>query len=263
MPKVLLNYGENSSIREITVSPRQELTFGVLSGYYNGKGYTLNEHFKTNLELLNSDKNYNYLAYLMADENGESFRVAKYSGDNKLDLIENNEYGYCCLINALNNILNKFKVENPTKTKITYYKRYEANLVDADALKEIIINAFAHNDYSTGFTPIFEIYNNRFEITSYGGLLPTQSEEDLFSGISMPRNKELVRIFRDLNLVEQLGTGMKKILRHYGRDIYTIKDSYIKVTVPFRDTDRYLDYLISQDQANNHSNHNTAQTNLF
>lgn len=36
----------------------------------------------------------------LADENGTSIKVAKYSGTNRIDLIENNEYGYCSLIKA-------------------------------------------------------------------------------------------------------------------------------------------------------------------
>lgn len=35
---------------------------------------------------------------IMADSNGTSIKVAKYAGKNKVNLIENNEYGYCSLI---------------------------------------------------------------------------------------------------------------------------------------------------------------------
>ena len=58
--------------------------------------------------------------------------------------------------------------------------------------------------------------------TSYGGMVSGQSEEDFFSGASMPRNRELMRIFKDLDLVEQLGSGMNRILRSYDRSIFRI-----------------------------------------
>ena len=81
-------------------SRRQDLTFEQLKIYYEEKGLKLNDRFASNLELLTEDGYYNYVAYLMADSNGTSIKVAKYAGTNKVDLIENNEYGYCSLIKA-------------------------------------------------------------------------------------------------------------------------------------------------------------------
>ena len=72
-------------------------------------------------------------------------------------------------------------------------------------------------------------------MTSYGGLIPGQSVEDFFSCSSMPRNRELMRVFKDVGLVEQLGSGMSRILKAYSRDIYQISDHFIKVTFPFED----------------------------
>src|SRR5690606_30942591 len=46
-------------------SPRQDLTFSQLQIYYQGQGKALNEQFASNLELLNDDGVYNYVAYLM------------------------------------------------------------------------------------------------------------------------------------------------------------------------------------------------------
>ena len=69
--------------------------------------------------------------------------------------------------------------------------------------------------------------------TSYGGLLPGQSEEDFFSCSSMPRNRELMRVFKDLGLVEQLGSGMSRILKVYNKNIFKISEHFIKVEFPF------------------------------
>src|SRR5690606_37027296 len=86
-----------NSLGNIT-SIRQDLTFEQLKIYYEARGLKLNEQFASNLELLTSDGKYNYVAYLMADINGTSIKVAKYKGLNKVHLIENNEYGYCSLV---------------------------------------------------------------------------------------------------------------------------------------------------------------------
>ncbi len=55
----------------------------------------------------------------LADENGVSIKVAKYSGKTKVDLIQNEEYGYCSFIKATNQMLDKLAVENITMAKIT------------------------------------------------------------------------------------------------------------------------------------------------
>lgn len=69
--------------------------------------------------------------------------------------------------------------------------------------------------------------------TSYGGLIPGQSERDFFSCSSMPRNRELMRVFKDVGLVEQLGSGMSRILKVYDKSIFHITDHFIKVEFPF------------------------------
>ena len=82
------------------------------------------------------------------------------------------------------------------------------------AFKEAVINAIVHNDYTKG-VPLIEIYSNRMEVTSCGGLASGLTVEDFFKCRSMPRNRELMRVFRDMDLVEQIGSGMSRILNAY------------------------------------------------
>ena len=49
---------------------------------------------------------------------------------------------------------------------------------------------------------------------------------------SLPRNKELMRIFRDVELVESLGSGIPRILRAYGEDSFKFTDNFIRITFP-------------------------------
>lgn len=114
----------HQTLRNI-LAPRQTLSFSQLKIYYEEKGLNLNDQFAQSLELLTKDGRYNYLAYLLADENGVSIKVAKYAGDTKVDLIENEEYGYCSLIKATNRVLDKLRIENITKATITDKSRIE------------------------------------------------------------------------------------------------------------------------------------------
>ena len=217
------------------LSPRQDLTFKQLKIYYEENGYDLNKKFLNSLELYTGENKFNYAAYLLADDNGISMKVAKYSGINKVDLIENAEFGYCSLIKATANILNKLDIENITKTEITSTIRKEKRLVDSTALREAVINAIIHNDYSNGIPPVFEIFSDRFVITSSGGLPQELNENEFFEGISAPRNKELMRVFKDVKLVEQLGSGVQRILKVYDKSIFKFSPNYLRVSFPIKD----------------------------
>ena len=192
----------------------------------------LNDNFKRTLELLTEDGKYNYVAYLLADENGNSIKVAKYSSLDRCDLVENNEYGYCSLIKATKSVLSKLDIENKVAATITPMERIETPLWNKVALREAVINAIVHNDYSFEVPPKFEIFPDRLEITSAGRLPESLTREEFFNGISIPRNKELMRIYRDVELVESLGSGIPRILRAYGEDCFKFTDNFIRITLP-------------------------------
>lgn len=241
----------HTTLRNIS-APRQDLTFAQLKIYYQERGLELNKQFAHSLELFTPDGKYNYIAYLLADENGVSIKVAKYGGKNKVDLKENEEYGYCSLIKATNYVLEKMKLENITKAKVTSTRRIEKNLVEPVPLREALINAIVHNDFSREIPPVFEIFSDRMEFTSYGGLIQGQSREDFFSCSSMPRNRELMRVFKDVGLVEQLGSGMSRILNAYDKSIFEISEHFVKVIFPFSWTDEKDD--ISEKKVNGDDN---------
>ena len=213
-------------------SNRQDLTFEQLRIYYEEKRKPLNNQFKKSLELLTEDGVFNYAAYLLADENGVSIKVAKYRGTNRVDLIENNEYGYCSLIKATKSVLDKIELENRTATQITSKERIDRRLWNPVAIREAVINSIVHNDFTREVPPKFEIFADRIEITSAGTLPEGLSEEDFFDGVSIPRNRELMRVYRDLELVEQLGSGVPRILESYGRECFRFMGNFIRMTFP-------------------------------
>jgi len=213
-------------------SNRQDLSFEQLLIYYQEKRKPLNKQFQKNLELITPQGDLNYAAYLLADVNNISVKVAKYKGDTRVDLTESNEYGYVSLIKATKSVLDKIDIENRTGTQITAKERKEKRLWNAIALREAIINAFVHNDYTREIAPKFEIFNDRIEITSAGSLPEGLSESEFFEGFSIPRNKELMRVFKDLDLVEQLGSGIPRILEFYGKSCFRFSDNFLRMVFP-------------------------------
>jgi len=199
-----------------------------------GKKLEPTEQFIESLDLRQSDGDYNYAAYLLADDNGVSIKVAAYAGTDKVDLLETREYGNRCLITATHRILDRLDSENRTFAKITAKNRIERERVNSIALREAVINAIVHNDYAKG-VPLIEIFTDRIVVTSCGGLVADLSEEDFFKCRSMPRSRELMRIFRDMELVEQIGSGMSRILNAYDRSIFELTPSFTVVTFAFKE----------------------------
>ena len=96
-----------------------------------------------------------------------------------------------------------------------------------------IINAIVHNDFSREVPPKFELFSDRLEITSVGSIPAGFTQEEFFMGYSVPQNKELMRIFRDLDIVEQMGSGINRILKSYPHSIYHFSPNFIRVIMPF------------------------------
>ena len=223
-----------NSLKNI-VSPKQDLTFSQLKIYYEENGFSINNNFLKQLDLYTDDGKYNYNAYLLADNNSISIRFGKYDGINSVNLIENEDFGNCCIIKATKNILNKLEIENKTFTKIEYPERKEIKMYDYIAVREAVVNAIVHNDWSNEYSPKFEIFSDRLVISSNGGIQDNTTKEEFLEGFSLPKNKELMKVFNDLDLVEQMGTGIIRILQSYNKDSFEFFPNFIRVTFPFNE----------------------------
>ena len=240
-----------NTLKEID-SPRQELTFNQLKIYYEEHGLKLNDNFLQNLDLLTSEGKYNYNAFLLADENNISIKLVKYVGTNKLELLENMEYGNRCLITATQRLLDRLDVENTTYAKIEYFGRKEQEKIDSKALKEAVINAIVHNDYSYGNSPIVELYSDRVEITSAGGLPQELSQEEFLEGVTAPRNKELIRVFKDVELIENIGSGVLRILDAYDKSCFKFMEHFLRVSFKYRENPFEYDQENGQESYQKH-----------
>jgi ATP-dependent DNA helicase RecG len=213
-------------------SNEQDLTFTQLKIYYEEKGAVLNDHFVRNLELKTADDSFNYVGYLLSDKNNTSIKLAKFDGNDRTVLEENNEFGYASLIKATKQVLDKLTVENKTLSAITSTVREDKKTWNEIALREAIINAFVHTDYTKETPPKFEIFNDRIEISSFGGLPEGLDKDEFFMGFSQPRNKELMRVYKDLGLVEQLGSGVQRIVNAYGEACFHFSTNFLRIVFP-------------------------------
>ena len=83
-----------------------------------------------------------------------------------------------------------------------------------DALREIVINMIVHRDYRSPSNSIIKIFPDRIELYNPGKLMPGVTVDRLLHGdyLSVARNKQIARIFKEANEIEQYGSGIKRII---------------------------------------------------
>jgi ATP-dependent DNA helicase RecG len=123
------------------------------------------------------------------------------------------------------------------------------------ALREALINAVLHRDYSISGSDIkIAIFDDMLEITSPGVLMI--DKEKLGFGYSELRNPHLGALFKRLEIIEQWGTGFNKIhslMQDYPELVMEIDDESSFVQV------RFIKNYFSQETAQ--ENAETAQEN--
>lgn len=91
-------------------------------------------------------------------------------------------------------------------------RRVDRWSVPPAALREAIINAVVHADYAESGAPIrVAIYEDRIEIENPGILPLGLTLEDIRKGVSKLRNRVIGRVFQELGLIEQWGSGIQRM----------------------------------------------------
>ena len=223
----------------------QELTFNQLKQLYIAKNLSFsNKTFEKNIGLLSNNGKYNELANILSDNNDISIKVVRFSGYDKSEMTMRNEYGYKCLLVAMQQALDYVNSLNETKVVLNdNLARKELKLFDPICLREAWVNACLHCKWAKMIPPAIYIYDNRLEIISTGGLPIDYSIEDFYIGISHPINRQLQKIMGQLGIVEQTGHGVPEIVKKYGKEAFNITENHIVVTLkfPFNMTNKQSD----------------------
>lgn len=220
-----------------TESEYQDLTFDKLFVYYASKGITLNKRsFKKNLGLLTENGKYNLMAQLVSDNSYIPIRFAIFNGETKASTMYSvKEFGNTCLLYSLDKVLEYGDVLNVPQADERERKveRKEVLLFDEEAFREAIINAFVHNQWTTGNAPMITVFSDRIEILSRGTIPPGQTLEGFYAGESVPVNQKLSDMFLQLHISERTGRGVPKITELYGKETYVFRENSIVVSIPF------------------------------
>ena len=212
----------------------QNLTFAQLKTLFAVKGLIINNgEFEKNLGFLLADGSCNYMAELLADKNDVSLKAVTFSGKDKSCIIRRNEYGFKCLITAMDQVLSYMESINDTAVRLGSHQREEERLFDMPSFREAWVNACLHTRWDKKNPPAVYIFSDRIEVISTGGLPPDLAKDEFYRGISKPVNQKLQKIFGQLGYVEQTGHGIPLIIGKYGTQAFDISQNFITVTIPF------------------------------
>jgi ATP-dependent DNA helicase RecG len=83
-----------------------------------------------------------------------------------------------------------------------------------DALREIIINMIVHRDYRSANDSTIKVFDDRIEFFNPGNLLDDLTVEKIKTGNykSHLRNKQIATIFKELELIEKYGSGVRRVI---------------------------------------------------
>lgn len=207
-------FAGNSYFEELP-SLEQALTFQAAAGAFKKYGAEFGPEKYRALGLTKSnDGLFTNLALLLSDQCPHTTKVAVFSDEADTVFKDSRDFGGS-VFQQLEEAFTYLSLCNKTKVVFKGLERIEKPDYPEEALREALLNALVHRDYSFSGSIIINVNEERLEFISLGGLLPGLSLDDIRLGISQPRNKNLAAIFHRLRLIESYGTGIRRIYRLY------------------------------------------------
>ena len=206
------SYGESF---ENCRSLNQELTFNDFIKEMTARNIEIStsEKYKI-LKITGEDNLYTNLGLLMSDQCPETLKIAVYSGREKIVFQDRREFSGSVL-KQLEDGYNFIQLMNRTASTFSGLLRIDRKDYPDAAIREALLNSIVHRDYSICGSTIVNVYDDKIEFISLGGLVDGISFEAIYMGASVLRNPALANIFYRMDLIESYGTGVRKIIDLY------------------------------------------------
>ncbi len=139
-------------------------------------------------------------------------QVGRFAGVNKARIADHAELRELPVL-AIEQAIQFIEKHSTHGAEIGRVRRKERWNLPPLAVREALINAVAHADYSQRGAPIrVSLFDDRIEIESPGLLPSGLTVEDLERGVSKLRNRVIGRVFHALGLIEQWGSGVQRMI---------------------------------------------------
>lgn len=216
-------------------SLEQHLTFQKTADFLKKRKVEFGKNQMRTLHLIGEDNMYTNLGFLLSDQCTHMIKLAVFEGSRKSVFKDRQELSGS-LLEQLEEAFNYIDRFNRTRAEFSGLDRLDMRDYPPEAIREALLNAIVHRDYSFSGAALISIFDDRIEFVTIGGLVKGITLADVKLGVSVLRNQYLANIFYRLRLIEAYGTGILKINECY--DNYTVKplievtDNAFKITLP-------------------------------
>lgn len=240
----------------------QELTFQTFQAEMQRRFIEVGPSQMRTLKLIGEDGLYTNLALLLSDQCETTTKVALFQGTDK-ELFRDRKEFTGSILKQLEDVYQFIDLMNKTKATFFGLNRSDRRDYPEEAVREALLNSIVHRDYSFSGSNLINVYEDRIEFVSLGGLVSGLELKSIFLGVSQTRNPNLAAIFYRMRLIESYGTGIGKIERAYktnqSQPEFETAKGVFRVTLPNRNegqnmetqTDSRIDGDISLDEQKN------------
>lgn len=213
----------------------QSLTFNAVEKEFATRSLPFGPQQMRSLKLVDTDGLYTNLALLLSDQCPQTIKAACFQGTDK-NIFRNRQEFTGSIMQQLHDVYGFIDIYNQTRSTFKELLRIDTLDYPKPAIREALLNLIVHRDYSVRASAFINIFSDRIEFLSVGGLMPSISMNDIMTGISVCRNQNLANIFYRLEMIEAYGTGIQKILDAYKaydfKPKFEVTDNAFKTILP-------------------------------
>lgn len=216
-------------------SINQQLTFEKAENYFAKHNLPFGDQQKRTLNIIGPDGTYTNLGMLLSDQCIHTIKLAVFDGSKKSVFRDRKELSGS-LLTQLEDAYFFIDQFNHTRAEFEGLDRIDKRDYPSEALREALLNAITHRDYSFSGSTLISIFDDRIEFVTIGGLVRGLTFDDIMLGVSALRNQNLANVFYRLKLIEAYGTGILKINESYAecavKPQFEVTDNAFKITLP-------------------------------
>lgn len=182
-------------------SMNQNLTFLTLTAEMQKRSLEFGTAQMRTLHLTGEDGLYTNLAFLLSDQCEVTTKVAVFQGKDK-EIFRNRREFTGSILKQLEDVYQFIDPYNKTKATFSGLDRIDTRDYPEEAIREALLNSIVHRDYSFSGSNLVNIYEDRIEFVSLGGLVSGLELKSIFLGVSQTRNPNLASLFYRMSLIE-------------------------------------------------------------
>lgn len=205
----------DNDVYEDMRSLTQDLTFHSAAEAFakHGVDFDTDKYYALGIRAKESEQ-FTNLGLLLSEQCTHTVKVAVFADDNKTVFRDRKEFSGG-LFKQLEETFDYLQLCNQNRSVIDGLERTDYWDYPKAAIREAMLNALIHREYSFSGSTIINVTDTEMEFISMGGLVAGLTNADILSGISQPRNRKLAAVFHRLNFIEAYGTGIRRIFALY------------------------------------------------